>query len=78
LRQKLQEIEPFVPVYRWGTAVSLWLCGKEGEALAILENLPSANLGREFYLSRIYAKTGYHTRVELAVALATDAGHRAQ
>jgi DNA-binding NarL/FixJ family response regulator len=27
----------------------------------------------EVYLSRIYAKTGYHTRVELAVALTSGA-----
>src|SRR6185295_9858779 len=58
IRQKLRELDPFVPVYNWVTSLVMSGAGFTDEAIALLEKMPADRLGRQFYLSRLYAAKG--------------------
>lgn len=58
MRQRLQTLEPLVPVYNTVTGVALWLKGQNEAALGILRELPvDFSLGKVF-LSTAYASLG--------------------
>jgi TolB-like protein len=56
MRQRLQVLEPFVPIFNWATAWMLWLDGQEDSAITILRNAPTA-IGYPF-LPTIHAAAG--------------------
>jgi TolB-like protein/DNA-binding SARP family transcriptional activator len=55
LRQQLQDLEPFVPVFNDVTAAILWLNGRNEEAIALAKELPP---NRKHALAMIYASLG--------------------
>ena len=57
LRQRLQGLEPLVPVFNRVTAEVLWLNGRDAEAIRILKELPSA-FGVRIRLAEVYASMG--------------------
>jgi TolB-like protein/Tfp pilus assembly protein PilF len=56
MRQRLQQLEPFVPTFSANTAAILWVNGQDDAAIAMLKALPEA--ARAFYLAKIYAAAG--------------------
>ena len=57
-RQRLQALEPFVPVFSVFTAQVLWLNGQNDAAIAILKALPPDAAFRAFSLAEFYAAAG--------------------
>jgi tetratricopeptide (TPR) repeat protein len=55
LRQRLQALEPFVPVFNTFTTHILWLNGQNDAALAMLEALPPNGAFGAYFLAEIYA-----------------------
>jgi len=58
IRRQLLDLEPFVPIYNWGTAWIMAANGLSEEGLAILEKMPPDRLGRQYYIARAYAAVG--------------------
>jgi len=56
MRQRLQQLEPFVPTFSANTAAILWVSGQDDAAITMLKALPEAT--RAIYLARIYAAAG--------------------
>jgi TolB-like protein len=69
LRQRLQALEPFVPVFNAFTAYILWLNGQNDVATAMLKSLPPNSVWRAYFLAEIYAASGRYG--EAADALLT-------
>lgn len=57
IRQRLQVLEPFVPIFNANTAGHLWLNGQTDSALALLKTVPDAAL-QVFYIPMIHASVG--------------------
>ncbi len=56
VRQRLQQLEPFVPTFNANTAAVLWLNGQDAAAITMLTALPEGT--RASYFARIYAAAG--------------------
>jgi tetratricopeptide (TPR) repeat protein len=68
MRQRLLSLDPFVPVYNSATAWALWLNGRDDEAIALAEPLPS--FPRGYTLSRILAAKGrYRDAADIIAAI---------
>ncbi len=64
-RQKLHELEPFVPIYNIMTAAFLQLNGRNEESIAILDSTPDTGpttYFRNIYLARAYAGSGKYAQ----------------
>jgi TolB-like protein/class 3 adenylate cyclase/tetratricopeptide (TPR) repeat protein len=57
-RQRLQAVEPFVPIFNAVTAMLLSMNGQVEEAIAILNRLPPSETWHGYYLARLYADMG--------------------
>jgi TolB-like protein len=58
VRRQLEELEPFVPIYKTGIAVLSWLMGGDAAGISAFERMPSDEVHRNFYLARFYAALG--------------------
>jgi tetratricopeptide (TPR) repeat protein len=58
VRQKLQAVEPFVPVFNAQTAEFYWLNGQNDAAIAMLRDLPPSAPNRTAFLAMIYGSMG--------------------
>jgi len=58
MRQQLQLLDPFVPVFNANTAVIQWLNGETDAAITTLDDLPPGNAFRGYFLAKIYASAG--------------------
>ena len=59
IKQRLNELEPYVPLYVGNLGEALWLNGQNDAAIAILKaNLGRPGVGASLGLSRIYASLG--------------------
>jgi len=58
MRQRLQALEPFVPVFNRNTALVVWVNGQTDAAIAMLNDLPRDAPDRALFLARIYAAAG--------------------
>jgi hypothetical protein len=74
VRQQLQTIEPFVPLYKTMLTGALWLNGKDEEALALAKTLPPADNPLNVpELAMMYASMGrYGEAIDTLAALPSD------
>ena len=62
MKQRLNQLEPYVPLYAGGLGEALWLDGQNDAAIAVLkQNLGRQGAGAANGLSRIYASLGRYT-----------------
>ncbi len=60
MREQLQSLEPFVPIFNVNAVRILLADGQTERALAIAKALPANNGGRAIELARIYASQGHY------------------
>jgi TolB-like protein len=58
VRQRVQQLEPFVPVFAGAMGLLQWAAGDTDAAIAALTNFPRGNPFRAYFLPRIYASAG--------------------
>ena len=76
IRQKLQALEPYVPVFNRNTAVVLWLNGQTDAALGMLKALPEGNSLQSPALAGILSGIGrYGEAANALLALAPGNEH---
>ena len=78
-RQKLHELEPFVPIYNIMTAAFLQLNGRNEESIDLLGSTPGAGpttYFRNIYLARAYAASGKYTQAADALLAMSPAVKR--
>ena len=61
MRQLLQQLEPFVPIFNAVTASVLWENGQNDIAIAMFKDMPQGRVGRAGELARIYAAAGRYS-----------------
>jgi TolB-like protein len=75
-RHKVQELEPFVPIYNIMTAAIMQLNGDDKDALGLLESTPASgptSYWRNVFLARSYAASGkYEKAAETLLAISSD------
>lgn len=59
IRQRLQVLEPFVPIFNGNTAAHLWLNGQTDAAIALVKTVPDTVL-QSFYIPMMQAAAGRH------------------
>ena len=69
LRQRLQALEPFVPVFNLFTAAILWLNGQNDAAIAMLKALPPNAAIPAYSLAEIYAAAGRYGEAADAILM---------
>jgi tetratricopeptide (TPR) repeat protein len=57
IRQRLQVLEPFVPIFNANTAAHLWLNGETDAAIALAKTVPDTAL-QSFYIPMMHAAAG--------------------
>jgi TolB-like protein len=70
LRQRLQALEPFVPVFNVFTAEILWLNGQNDAAIAMVKALPPNPVFGAYILAEIYAAAGRYGEAADALQMA--------
>ncbi len=58
MRQQLQLLDPFPPLFNGNTAVIRWVDGQTDTAIATLSELPQGDAFRGYFLPRMYAAVG--------------------
>jgi len=67
MSQRVQALEPFVPVFSGNTTDALWLNGQDDAAITILKNLPQDYLSVRYDLARIYSTEGRYREAAQAL-----------